>query len=159
MVHALENAHTLLKPDGRIVDIHPDGQPPPIVVRLGAASHLAGWLREEDDYVEYAQADAALSTVVARGLFRWEARSHFTFNTHAESVAELKAFLARTWEDAIVDEGVARRASELLRGAPVADKEVVLQEGIKIGRLRRVEQANDRPMAAGRGKRYNHRHE
>jgi hypothetical protein len=135
MVHALEKAHQLLVPGGLMVDIHPSGQPPPIVVRLGEETHLAGWLREEDDYVEYAQADAALNEVVVRGLFRREARSRFTFTTHAATVAELRDFLARTWEDAIIDDGVALRATELLQSAAVADKEVILREPIKIARL------------------------
>lgn len=137
MVDALEKAHTLLRPGGQVVDIHPDGEPPPIVVRLGEETHLAGWLREEDDYVEYAQADAALATVVARGLFGWEAQSDFLFTTHAASIAELRAYLTQTWEDAIIDEGVAARATELLRSAPLTDKEVVLRQRIKIGRLRK----------------------
>ena len=119
MVHALEKAHELLQPEGVLVDIHPSGEPPPIVVRLGKESYLAGWLREEDDYVEYAQADAALET-------------------HATAVVELREFLARTWEDAIIDDGVAQRATDLLQSAPTADKEVVLQERIRIGRYRKL---------------------
>lgn len=138
MVHALEKAHELLQPEGVLVDIHPSGEPPPIVVRLGKESYLAGWLREEDDYVEYAQADAALETVVAHGRFRQEAGSHFTFTTHATAVVELREFLARTWEDAIIDDGVAQRATDLLQSAPTADKEVVLQERIRIGRYRKL---------------------
>jgi len=128
----------LLHPEGVLVDIHPSGEPPPIVARLGTEFYLAGWLREEDDYVEYAQADAALETVVAQGRFRREARSHFTFTTHATTVVELREFLARTWEDAIIDDGVALRATELLQSAPTADKEVVLQERIRIGRYRKL---------------------
>ena len=50
MVHALETIHGLLKPDGRLIDIHPSGDPPPIIVRIGERSEIAGWLQETDDF-------------------------------------------------------------------------------------------------------------
>jgi len=59
MVHALEKIRRLLKPSGRLIDIHPMDRPPPVAVRLGLHTHRLGCLRETDDSIEYRQADAA----------------------------------------------------------------------------------------------------
>jgi hypothetical protein len=135
MVHALEVIHNLLEPGGWLLDIHPSGDPPRIEVRLGDRNHLAGWMRESDDYIEYAQADQALAEVVECGLFTLEKSGTFPFNTYADSIDELRSYLAETWQDAIVDDQVARRVEDLLRSLE-ADKEVVLREVVKISHLR-----------------------
>ncbi|MCA9970972.1 MAG: hypothetical protein KC425_12190 [Anaerolineales bacterium] len=134
MVHALQQAAALVKPGGRFIDIHPHPAEPDILVRLGDEEQRAGWLYEHDERVEYAQADAALETAVARGLFRVARRETFVFNTYADSVADLRAYLAENWTDARLDEPVARRAEELLR-APQPG-EIVLRERVRIARLR-----------------------
>jgi hypothetical protein len=135
MVHALEKVHSLLMPGGRLIDIHPSGQPPPLHVRLGAEVLCAGWLRETDDYVEYEQADDALRAVVARGLFAWEARRTFTFTIYADNLAALHDFLAQEWQDAILDDQVSRRAADWLQVA-APDKALFVREIINIARLR-----------------------
>ncbi|MBK6711143.1 MAG: hypothetical protein WBO48_01400 [Candidatus Promineifilaceae bacterium] len=135
MVHALEQIHFLLKGNGRLIDIHPPPEPPPIFVRLGADRHPVGWVREADDYCEYAQADDALDEVVARGLYRWEQRGRFAFVTYADSIADLQTHLAETWNDAIIEDRVIQRTEELMASIE-PDKEVILHEVIQIARLR-----------------------
>jgi hypothetical protein len=137
MVHALEIIHNLLEPGGFLLDVHPSSDPPPIEVRLGNRYFLAGWLKETDDYVEYIQADQALEAVVQRGLFTLVKKGTFTFNTYAGSMAELHSYLAETWQDAVVDDQVARRVQELWQ-SPEADKELVLRELVQISRLQRM---------------------
>jgi hypothetical protein len=134
MVHALELIHKLLTPDGLLVDIHPPPEPPPILVRLGAAEHLVGWVRELDNYEEYAAADVALATAVQRRLFRWAERGTFTFTTYADTMTALRDHLAETWHDARIDEEVMGYGQDLLQTA-VPDKEVILRETIQIARL------------------------
>jgi len=135
MVHALEKIHQILQPDGRLMDIHPSGEPPPIEVRVGQRTLVVGWMKETDDFVEYAQANAALSQVVERGWFDVERRGAFEFATHADSVTDLRDYLAKEWKDAILDEAVAATAEELL-SAPEPDKELIVREQIRIARLR-----------------------
>jgi hypothetical protein len=134
MVHALEKIHHLLKPDGFLIDIHPSGEPPPVEVRIGERNHLAGWLKEKDEYIEYIQADEALQSVVDRGLFVLEKQGTFTFNTYAASLEDLRTHLDEVWEDAILDEQVAGRIEDLWC-SPSGDKELVIKEIVKISRL------------------------
>jgi len=135
MVHALEKIHQLLEPDGRLIDIHPTGAPPPIEVRIGQQTIAVGWMKETDDFVEYAQASEALAQVVRRGLFAVERESAFEFVTHADSVSEWREYLAKEWKDAILDAAVAAKAEELL-SVSGPDRELILREQIRIARLR-----------------------
>ena len=65
MVHALKLIHQLLATNGRLIDIHPIGEPPPITIRLGDEHHLVGWMRETVEYDPYALAEEALETAVS----------------------------------------------------------------------------------------------
>ena len=134
MVHALEEIHSLLKPDGVLIDIHPTGEPASIEIRIRDRFMPAGWLQETDDYVEYEWANEALNQIVHSGLFAVERQSVFTFNTYAASIAELREHLAEAWKDAILDEITAARAEELLSTIE-RDKEVIVRESVYIARL------------------------
>jgi hypothetical protein len=71
MVHALEITRSLLKPDGLLIDIHPTGDPPFVEVHVDGEVRLAGYLEETDNFVEYLEADDALTNVTRRGLFEF----------------------------------------------------------------------------------------
>ncbi len=135
MVHALEKIHRLLKPDGGMIDIHPPPDPASIEVRVGARTTLAGWLHDTDDYAPYEDADRALARVVRSELFAVERDGTIAVITHADSIAELRKYVAEEWEDARIDDITAARVDELLstRGR---DKEVILREPVRIARLR-----------------------
>ena len=135
MVHALEKIHQLLEPDGRLLDLHPTGDPPPIEVRLGQQTTLVGWMKETDDFIEYAQASDALAQVIRRGLFAAEREGTFEFVTYADSVFEWREYLAKEWKDAILDAAIAARAEELL-SVSGPDRELILRERVRIARLK-----------------------
>lgn len=135
MVHALEKVHRLLRPDGVLIDIHPDGAPPPIDVLINGHATRAGYLQERDGFVEYFQADDALDEIVRRGLFMLERTEIFDFITHADTIAELSDYLTAEWSDAVLPEAVIQRADKLL-SAPGKQKQVILCETVRITRLR-----------------------
>jgi len=135
MVHALEKIQRLLKPDGILIDIHPPPEPSSIEVRIRGEAIPAGWLHESDDYAEYEDADDALARVVRSGLFVVERGGAFDLVTHADTLAELRAYVAEEWEEARIDDITAMRAEDLL-STPERDKEVILRESVRIARLR-----------------------
>ena len=137
MVHALETIHARLKPGGILLDIHPTNEPATIDVRLREQIIPAGWISESDDYVEYEWADEAANAAVNGGLFTQERCGTFKFIWHADSMNELRAYLAEEWKDAIIDDVTAMRIEELLK-LPVHDKEILVSEAIRITRYRRV---------------------
>jgi hypothetical protein len=135
MVHALEITHGLLKTDGLLIDIHPNGKPPLIEAHVGGKVLLAGHLEETDDFVEYFEADDALADVTGRGLFKLEREGLFTFMKHASTIMALADFLEADWSDHVLHEETIERAAELM-GEPGEGREIVLRESVRIARFR-----------------------
>ena len=136
MVHALETIHDLLKSGGILLDIHPTNEPATIELRLREQIIPAGWINESDDYVEYEWADEAVNAAVNDGLFTQERCGIFEFVWHADSMTELRAYLAEEWKDASIDDVTAMRIEELLK-LPVHDKEILVSEAVRIARYQR----------------------
>lgn len=136
MVHALEQLHQLIRPNGQLIDIHPSSEPASIEIRLHDRILPAGWLHETDDYIEYELADQALASVVNSGLFTLERHGLFSFVWYADTLEELRAYLAEEWKDAIIDDVTFMRAAEWMSGIE-RDKEVILRETVNIARFRR----------------------
>jgi hypothetical protein len=137
MVHALEKIHQLLKPAGILLDIHPTNEPAAIAVRLRDQFIPAGWVNESNDYMEYEWADEALQQVIDDRRFVLERTGTFEFVWHADSMADLRSYLAEEWQDAIIDEVTAMRIEDLLK-LPVPDREILVSEAIRISRYRRA---------------------
>ncbi len=137
MVHALESIHRLIRPGGQLIDIHPSTELASIEIRLRDQISPAGWLHETDDYIEYEMADQALAAVVTGGLFQLERSGSFSFAWYADTLEELRNYLAEEWKDAIIDDVTFMRAEELMRSIE-RDKEVILRERITIARYRRL---------------------
>ena len=88
MVHALEQIRRLLKPEGRLVDIHPFQEGHFIEAYRDGELLFSERVREKDsEYVQHAE--KALSQVVDRGMFEIEDSTEFEFMTYSRSVDEL----------------------------------------------------------------------
>jgi len=137
MVHALEIIHSLLKPGGVLVDIHPTGDPPRIEVLVGDQPHLAGFLQETDDFIEYTQASQALEQAVHRGWFSFQTSQEFIFKTYAPTPGELFQFLSAEWKDALLLPEVIEQAEALYKSAD-AESKIQLIERVRIARYGRL---------------------
>jgi hypothetical protein len=138
MVHALELIRGMLREEnGRLLDIHPNGEPPPIFVRLNDERHLTGWLQEESDYISYAQAEAALHEAVQRGWFRRQQRQRVTFATYATDLEALREHLRENWHDAWIEDLVAMQIENQLSSL-AQQKEIVVEEQIWLSRYQPV---------------------
>ncbi|UCG25768.1 MAG: hypothetical protein JSW55_07205 [Chloroflexota bacterium] len=118
-----------------LIDMHPNGEPPPIEVHVAGEVLLAGHLQETNDFVEYYQADGALADVTARGLFELQRDELFQFMTHAPTIKALTDYLEANWSDAVVPEGAMARAAALM-GEPDEGKEIVVREYVRLSRYR-----------------------
>ncbi len=137
MVHALETIHKLLKPDGYLIEIHPNGQPPPVEARIADQLHLLDHLQETDDFIEYTQASAALDEVIRGGLFSLEQQSSFELITRAETVEEMHNYLTENWSDSIFPNQVEIKAQELSISVGQISS-IWLTEIALINRLRKI---------------------
>lgn len=135
MVHALKQIQGLLKTsNGRLLDIHPLGEPAPIYVRLDGERHLTGWIQEGSDYEKYDQADDALHEAVQRGWFHLAQRKLITFATYATDLAALRDHLRQNWSDAWVEDLVAMQVENRLNSL-AREKEIVVEEQIWLSRF------------------------
>lgn len=113
MVHALEEIHRLLRPDGKLIDIHPVVEAPLIEVHQGGRVLFA---QPNPDYSaeDYRQADNALAQAIRRRFFVVERSGQFDFMVYGSSVAELRDYIAEAnaFEDGSKDEAAAAREAE-----------------------------------------------
>ena len=146
MVHALEEIHRLLKPDGALIDIHPVSEPSSIEIHQAGNVDLVGRLSVRQWCFEFEQADIALAEIVKRGMFTVERHALFDLPTHYTSAAELGTDLkesieifARDAQAAIEPlphvEALTARAEELMRAA-ASDTELIVHERTHISRLK-----------------------
>ena len=131
MVHALEQIHVLLKPDGQLIDIHPNGELVEFISLLDEGQQFIGYMHETDEYIEYRQADEAIQTAVSKGLFQVVKTGEFEFRTYADSFDELEAFLDENWSDAVVGEDVIVKARDLEKEH--GKRGIFLREQTRIG--------------------------
>jgi hypothetical protein len=141
MVHALEIIHSLLKPDGTLIDIHPSGKPPTIELVQDRGRTLVGHLQESDDFIEYRQAQAALEQAHRLGWFDIERSGVFQFVVWSPSIGELRAYLDENWSDAVVAPGIDQRVDGLIKSAQANHSEgatsVEMTETVSIARFKR----------------------
>ena len=143
MVHALEEIHRLLRPAGTLIEIHPSLEGPPLVeVRSNGRLSFV----EDDPGFDYAddlrQAEAAVTSVVDRGMFVLEDRSRFELRTHAGSIQELRDHweVAGAYDPEEKEVTLARRRDEMYaRAHEVLERslrgEVVYVEPATMSRL------------------------
>ncbi len=133
MVHALQEIRDLLKPNGVLIDIRPNGELVEFIRPHGDGELFIGHLQETDNYIEYRQAEAAVQEVVAEGLFHFQKRGEFTFQVHADSFSALKSFLDENWSDALITEDVIAEAKRL--DIAFGEGKALLREKVRISLL------------------------
>ena len=142
MVHALEESHRLLRPDGCLIDIHPFTDEQYIEVHQGKAVTFTEAIPAFSSEA-IRDAEEALAQVVARHLFRVERARSFDLLTCASSVPELYAYYeeANAFDNSPSDEAFALWAAQL---APAVEEalraagdgaEVAYHERAHIARL------------------------
>ena len=142
MVHALEEIHRVIRPAGTLIEIHPALEFPFLEVR----SNGELFFKENDPGFDWEEdsrhAEAAVATVVGRGLFVLEERRRFEFRIHASSLDELRdhwavadAYITEKKEETLARraEEMYARAHEVLQRSPGA--ELVYVEPATISRL------------------------
>lgn len=136
MVHALRTVHDLLAPGGFVLDVRPQTIDPDLGVAADGRVAWLGVLTETDDGVEYRLAEAAVAFAVASGRFEREAATSFLLHRYADSLAELRGYLARHWKDAVIADttaGAIERAAATASGP----SRIVIREHAQLARLRR----------------------
>ena len=112
MVHALEEIHRVLKPSGRLIDIHPAAISPRIDIKDNEKINVAGYLYVHQWFIDFQYADNALTEIIERGLFITEQEDIFDVPIHYASVAEIQTALMKELDY------FARDAQSVVEGIP-----------------------------------------
>jgi len=147
MVHALEDIHRLLKPEGTLIDIHPRTVREPIeVIQADQVLFSEAPPDHDEDWDDYRKTEAALRQVVERGLYVPEGSRDIVFSIYGSSVKELNDFRADSsaYWDVPKDPGVAARTEEFYAGvdeimrAAGREAEIANREAARISSFRKA---------------------
>jgi hypothetical protein len=117
MVHALGETHRLLRPMGKLIDIHPLPSAPVLAVFCQGKMVFSEECPSQGGE-SYREADRAIEDAIQRGLFAQGESTVVDFLTHAPSAAELDRYL--TTANAFAQE--PRDAERELRWANLIDR-------------------------------------
>lgn len=142
MVHALEEIHRLLRPDGRLVDIRPYAEPSIVEVISGNQTLFAEPKREHDHEGVLAS-DRAMAEILERNTFSVERAREFMFFSYGSSAAEIREFWDRYNDydpepkenDQLAFEDKVYARAEKVRAESSKDAEVAVHERVRIARL------------------------
>jgi hypothetical protein len=135
MVHALKHAHSMLQPEGLLINVHDIPIPHIIEVHSAGTVIKAGWILDSMDFDSERFAFNALTRVVSEGDFLLEDERDFSFNVHADDVKELQEWLFEWWETAVLPDSTIQRTDDILRQVGQAAN-VVLKVPTRMTKLR-----------------------
>lgn len=145
MVHALEEIHRLLKPNGFLIDIHPVAEHLQIEIHQNGKIDLVGHLKVYQWCVDFQEADKALDEIIQRGIFTVEQKGMFGTLTYYDSATEMGTALKQSIQKYVREaepveevshvDVLAEQAEDLLQVAG-SGAELVLHEKDHISRLK-----------------------
>jgi SAM-dependent methyltransferase len=132
MVHALEEIHRLLKPNGYLIEIHPILDTPLVKVHNESIVLFVGPYPGYDYEEDLRQAENAIQQIVQRGLFVIERSIEFKFLTYGSSITELQDLWGEPAEAREAE--LYAQVEEVMQAAGQGAK-VALHEKARISRL------------------------
>ncbi len=137
MVHALQEAHRVLKRQGLLIDVRPGPSHRRVGILNGGRWRLVGVMREslEDDRA----ANAAVRVAQDKGVFRREAYRKVDLWRHFDTLADFASFLqefTRLGKDLPPHDWMVRRLKTALAKMPSAAK-IVVRGPLEVRRFRK----------------------
>jgi len=117
MVHALQQTHRMLQPNGILVSAQFLPAPNVIEVYSAETTRIAGWLLDREDFMDERAAFNALAQVVADRDFMLEDEQAIDHNIYVDSLSEFQVWLGEWWESSILPETTLQRLEELMLAA------------------------------------------
>ena len=92
MVHALSEAHRVLRAGGLLIDLRPATRNRRVELELSAARLFIGEIDSSITFPDHVAADEALRAAIADGKFRAEHKASFELITDFDAIADLRQF-------------------------------------------------------------------
>ena len=134
MVHALREAHRVLKPNGLLFDIRPGLKHRRVGLSRAGSWHVIGTMREkfEDDRA----ANAAVAQILREGLFWREWQMHLDLKRYLDTLKDLCAWLDEFSKLARHDWLVKRVQHALLK--ELGETKIVVRGPLEISVMRKI---------------------
>ena len=115
-MHALTEAHRVLRPDGLLLDVRPAAVHRRVHLVRGAETRLVGVMRER--FLDERASDRAVAAVLRSGLFARVSRSAYPCNRVARSFEDFRAWLEgfATLQDLPSHAWLLRRVERAIQG-------------------------------------------
>jgi len=99
MVHALHEAHRVLKPHGTLIDLRPAPKHRRVGLSDGRHWQLVGVMREK--FVDDIAANRAVARVLREGLYQRESQIDFDLDRVMDTIADFRVWLGISfnWEN------------------------------------------------------------
>ena len=139
MVHALQEIHRTLKPNGILIDLRPVEQNWAVEIVTAAEQKTAGWLTDMPlGIADDAAAFRAIAEAESRGWFVKEREEEFSFFYYFDTPSEMKEFMDDEWEDfEKIDDATYQKTRSLWASAN-ADARVRVRVKMLIVRWRKI---------------------
>ena len=133
MVHALRRIHGSLRPEGVLLDLHPEPKQTGVEVWQRGQIHRLGYLDQEEDISDILEARARLDLVESDGWYVTERRRFFDLLSHFPSTGAWLDYQALEGYSIDVSAELLASADELLADG---GGELVIREPIRASVLR-----------------------
>ena len=94
MVHALSEAHRVLKPGAILIDLRPAARNRRVELELAEARLHIGEIDSANTFADHVVADDTLRSALAAGQFQIEHRASFELLTDMDTAADLREYAA-----------------------------------------------------------------
>lgn len=136
-MHVLQHIHRWLRPDGVLLDLHPEPEQPVVEAIVGTDHSYLGRIDTTSLVGNIHRARETLRSIVREGWFAVERSAVFDFVSHFPSVDDWLRHREERRSTSIVDPAIVARARELLSES--TSGELRVSERLLATRLRRVD--------------------
>ena len=134
-MHVLRNIHRWLRPDGVLLDLHPEPAHPRVEVYIDGVGNVhLGWIDSTSVTTNIHRARETLTSIVQAGWFTSGRSMTFDFVSHFPSVDDWLRHREERRARSVVDPAIIERARELLSAKT---GEVVVRERVFAARFNR----------------------
>ncbi|MFN2487228.1 MAG: hypothetical protein ABR609_11595 [Acidimicrobiia bacterium] len=134
-MHALRRIHRSLRPEGVLLDLHPQPEHAGVEVWQGGRVERLGHVGQEEDIRDIVEARARLDLVEGDHWYVTERRKFFDLLSHFPSAEDWLEYQAREGYTAAVSDELLASANRLLA---TGDGEFVVREPIRASLLKRL---------------------
>lgn len=134
-MHALRRIHRSLRPEGVLLDLHPQPEHAGVEVWQGGRVERLGHVGQEEDISDILEARARLDLVEGEGWYVTERRRFFDLLSHFPSTEDWLDYQEREGYTGVVSEELLASANRLLA---TGNGEFVVREPIRASILKRL---------------------